>query len=160
VARKSSAGKPKVTGKGDPYLAFLGYQLGYASVWFPALESHFGVTADLGEPVPPALHQEFERLLDVTRRVSPLIPKRGEDLGNKVAYSAQEVWQAFEGAWGGEAHCRNIEQREASEPEFGTALHLSIGIYTPGAAAQSQKIFILRTLPARQVRDTYFLVGQ
>jgi hypothetical protein len=118
VSKKSKPAEPQLTGARDQYLAFLGYQLGFAGQWFPALASHLWETADLGGPVPPGLRMEFERIRDVARRLSPLIPDGSGELADQVAGSAERACQGLEGAWGGAVHRRNIERREASEPEF------------------------------------------
>jgi hypothetical protein len=106
----------------ERHLAFLAYQLGFASVSFPAQAGHYWRTADVVDgvmdAVPPVPRLHFQELLDATQRLRPLAPDRGEELAGQVTESAQRAWQLFERAWGGKTHRKRIARREGTEPEF------------------------------------------
>jgi hypothetical protein len=119
MARKSNAVGRGPGGNRDRYLAFLGYQMGHAGVWFPALAVHLWQTTSLGEPgLPPGLRRESRRLADVAQRLGPLIKGRGADLSARVAKAVERAWACLEGAWGGELHRSSIEHRDETDPDF------------------------------------------
>jgi hypothetical protein len=118
MARKPKAASPSPPANRDQQAAFFSYQLGFAGVRFPALAAYFWMTCDGKKPVPPALWQQVERLVDVAGRLGPLVPGRGEGLVSRVTQAAQKALQCFAGGWCNEGHLKNIRRRDESEPEF------------------------------------------
>jgi hypothetical protein len=82
----------------EHYLAYLGYNLGYADIDGPAFAAWCHRAAEPGERVPPGLDLKLEGLKDLVSRLAPLLPE-GAQLADQVAQRVMSVKVQFKKAW-------------------------------------------------------------